>query len=384
MGIEALVEGAAQVTSTSTAVTTTVTTSVTSTQIISVIQASSPAEGQAAYSFAEDNGTTTWFGATPPASASLVTSTQVVTLQPVPTGVVAPPVEIPSITSYLTLSSTQTITETLTETQTLAISTATASAGVVGAFTGLAYHGWNSSMSTFVKVKLPPIGSVTIAEQLPYRAGTAYPMAPSGIVPLSPSNAMINARDVGEIVATIDGVVVSWTNNYDGTSLSTSFTSPINVPVTATALQSSRKFPRLCPGHQLTGLQATSSTFSGLVQTEQNSPKGPTTTVGVYPWNMFPTPSSISTSSESATQLTKSHGFSSHLYSNTTTALSTAATTSAPSCGDASAEFMIDFDDLPAFSAGPEVRTFLEPMSSCFDSSRAAKHVKEAVDTRTS
>lgn len=231
--IEALVDGAAQVTSTSTTVTTTVTTSVISTQIISVIQASSPAEGQAAYSFAEDNGTTTWFGATPPASASLVTSTQVVTLQPVPTGSLAPLVDITPVTSYLTLSSTETITETLTETQTLAISTATASAGVVGAFTGFAYHGWNSSMSTFVTVKLPPIGSVTIAEQLPYRPGTAFPMVPSGIVPLSPSNATrhINARDVGEIVATIDDVVVSWTNNYDGTSLST--------------IQSSRKFPRL-------------------------------------------------------------------------------------------------------------------------------------------
>ena len=61
--IEAFVNGAVAVTSNG--VTTTVTASVTSTQVISVIQASSPAEGQAAYSFAEDNGTTTWLGATP-------------------------------------------------------------------------------------------------------------------------------------------------------------------------------------------------------------------------------------------------------------------------------------------------------------------------------
>ena len=50
---------------TSNAVTTTITSSVTSTQVVSVIQASSPAEGQALYSFTEENGTTTWLGATP-------------------------------------------------------------------------------------------------------------------------------------------------------------------------------------------------------------------------------------------------------------------------------------------------------------------------------
>lgn len=61
--IDALVNGAAPVTSN--AVTMTVTGSVASTQVISVIQASSPAEGQALYSFTEGNGTTTWLGATP-------------------------------------------------------------------------------------------------------------------------------------------------------------------------------------------------------------------------------------------------------------------------------------------------------------------------------
>lgn len=228
-----MVNGAAQVTST--AITTTVTASVISTQVISVIQASSPVEGQAAYSFIEDNGTTTWLGATPPASASLITSTQIVTLQPVPPGYVAPPVEITPVTSYLTLSSTKTITETRTETQTLASFTAFASAG---AYTGLASHGWNSSISTLITVKSLAIGSVIIP--------------PSGIVSFSPGNAthQIKARDVTDIVvATIDGVAVSWTNNYDGTFPSSSDTSPIAVPVTATALQSepksSRKFPRL-------------------------------------------------------------------------------------------------------------------------------------------
>lgn len=107
-------------------------------------------------------------------------------------------------------------------------------------------------MSTFITVKFPPIGSVTVAEKLAYYPGTAYPVAPSGVGPLSPGNAtrhIIKARDVGEVVATIDGLAVSWTNNYDGTSLSTSDVSSIIAPVTTTALQSDlesyRKFPRL-------------------------------------------------------------------------------------------------------------------------------------------
>lgn len=213
------------------------------------IQASSPAEGQAAYSFTENNGTTIWLGATPPASASLITSTQVVTLQPLPPDYVAPPLETTPVTSYLTLSPTEKITETRTETLTLGISTASASAG---AYTGLAFNGWNSSMSSFITVKSPAIGPVKVAENLAYYSGTAYPMPPHSTVSFSLGNATrhVKARAVADIVvATIDGVAVSWTNKYDGTYLSSSSTSPLVVPVTATALQSepefSRKFPRL-------------------------------------------------------------------------------------------------------------------------------------------
>ena len=182
-----------------------------------------------------------------PASASLITITQVVTLQPVPTGYVAPQEEVTPVTSCLTLSSTKTITETRTETP--EISAASASAG---AYTGLASNGWNSSVSMFTTVKSPATGSVTVAEKLAYHPGTAYPMAPSGIVPFSPENATrhIKARDVGGlVVATIDGVAVSWTNNYVGTFVSSSDTSPVVIPATATALQSevdpACKFPKV-------------------------------------------------------------------------------------------------------------------------------------------
>ena len=245
VGIEALVNGVAQVTST--VITKTVTASVASTQVVSVIQASSPSEGQAAYSFTEDNGTTTWLSPTPPASATLITITQVMSLEPVPPGYVAPLAEATPVTSCLTIFSTETLTETYTATQPLTVLTASASAG---AYTGLASNGWNSSVSTFITLKSPDIGYVTIAEKLAQYSGTAYPRVPSGVVPFPPGNAKRynKARDI--ISATIDGVVVSWTDNYDGTPLSSSDTSPTIVPVTATTTpqsepESSCKCPRL-------------------------------------------------------------------------------------------------------------------------------------------
>ena len=246
-GIEALSNGAAQ--PTSTVITKTLTASVVSVQVVSVIHASSPSKGQAAYSFTEDNGTTTWLGATPPASASLVTSIQVISLEPVPPGYVAPPVEVTPVTSYLTVTPTKTLTETYVPTQTLAVLTASASAG---AYTGLASDGWNSSMSTLITVKSPGIGSVTIAEKLAQYSITAYPMIPSGLVPFPRGNKarQNKIRDIENIIsATIDGVVVSWTDTYDGTPLSSSDTSSTVVPVAATTPQfepqSSCKCPKL-------------------------------------------------------------------------------------------------------------------------------------------
>lgn len=360
VGIEALANGVAQVTSTAT--TKTITATIVSTQVVSVIQASSPSGGQALYSFAEDNGTTTWLGATPPVSASLITSTQVVTMQPVPPGYIAPPVEVTPVTSYLTLSSTETLTETLTETQTLTVPIASASAG---AYTGLASNGWNSSMSRFVTVKTPAIGSVTIEEKLAQYSGTAYPVVSSGLVPVPRGNTMrLNkVRDIADIIiATIDGVVVSWTNNDEGTPLSSSGTSPLVAPVTTTApllkSDTSRHCPRLGTGHRLTCHQAVSSPISSPVQTELSSLTAPTTTVSVSALDVLSTSSPTSTSSSSADQLTTGDTSSSPLRSNTAAALSTAATATASSCGDTPANFSLNFDDLPAFSAGPDVCTF--------------------------
>ena len=373
------VNAAAQVTST--AVTTTVIASGISTQLINVIQASSPAEGQAAYSFAEDNGTTTWLGATPPASASLITSTQVVTLQPVPPGYVAAQEGATQVTNDSAVPHTAIITETRAETQTLVIATISTAYASARAYTGLASNGWNSSMSTFVTIRSAAIGSVMVG-------GISALPAPSGSVAVSRGHLthLIKVRDVGDIVvATIDGAAVSWTNEYGGTSLSTPYTSPFVIPVTATALQpereSSRKFLRLLSGHRLTHIQATSSTVSSLVQTGSSSPTGPTTTVGVHAWDSLPTPSLTSTSSSLVAQLTTSLTVSSLSLSSALEAPSTTPTANAPTCGDASAEFIIDFDDLPAFSAGPGVCTSPGPQSPFVELSSCSRLCSEATLT---
>ena len=171
---------------------------------------------------------------------------------------------LPSATSFLTLSSTETVTETRTETQTLAISTVSA---YDGAYTGFASNGWNSSMSTFIRAKSFTIGSVTVAEKLAYFPGTAHPAVSSRVVPLPPGNATryVKARAAANIVvASIDGVAVSWTNNYDGSSASAFSTPPVVTPVIATALQSepasSCKFQRMwC--RQSASTDASSSNF---------------------------------------------------------------------------------------------------------------------------
>ena len=327
-------------------------------QVISVIHASSPSEAQAAYSFTEDNGTTTWLGATPPASASLITSTQVISLEPVPPGYVDPPAEVTPVISYLTISSTKTLTETYMATPTLAVLTPSASAG---AYTGLASNGWNSSMSTLITVKSPAIGSVTIAEKLAQYSITAYSVISSGLVPFPRGNAarQNKVRDVENIIsATIDGVVVSWTDNYDGTPLSFSDTSSSVVPVTATRPQfepqSSCKCPKSETGNRLTHCQVIFSSSSSLVQTQSSSSTVPLNAIGI---SVSSTLSPTSTSSSSAVQQT-SDTFSSPPQTNTLAALSTAATATVPSCGDAPAKFVINFDDLPTFSADPEVCTF--------------------------
>lgn len=230
MGIEAVATQAELITSHT--VTKTVTHPVISTQFVHIIHASSLLEGQGAYSFTEDNGTTTWLGATPPATASLLFSTHIVTLHPVPLSSSPLQKGTSTVTRYLTVSSTETVTKILTETKTLSISTASAPS-----YTGMGSGGWNSTMATLKKTKplvtgpgKPVLYQSGVEVKLVHHDETAYPLNPSGTL-----TRRIKARGIGDVVvATIGGAVVSWTNNYAGSSPSTK-TEATMAPVTMTA-----------------------------------------------------------------------------------------------------------------------------------------------------
>jgi len=222
----------------------TVTKSVASTHVIQVLQASSL---PGPYSFTEDNGTTIWMGGqTPPASASLVTSTSFITLQPVSTPV-SEGASAATTTSYVTISSTRTVTHTYSKTLTESISvvpaffSTSAEAYTGDGYTGYGSGGWNATLTTFRKLKVNPTGSGRISPSV-YEPGAPVRVwsQQGGLYapPTFSSNSKrpIKPRQVGDIVAaTVDGVTVSWTNIYDGSTPTVSEAGPTFVPVTATA-----------------------------------------------------------------------------------------------------------------------------------------------------
>ena len=226
------------------------------------------------YYFTTDNGTTVWLGGqTPPAGVTLSTSTATVTIQPLPPSSHSSSGGSPDSTVYstvfLTTISKVYVTETISKTAPAVTSSsavtissfplvlpsntaplasdvpfvatvpsaATASLTATTSsksFPGLGLGGWNATFR--VKEKL--VGSANepakllsqltgIKNNLATRPGTASLLA-------APSNSYnttnnIRARQLGSIVvATIEGVVVSWTNNYDGAALKTP--SPVAVP----------------------------------------------------------------------------------------------------------------------------------------------------------
>ncbi len=217
-----------------------VTKSVGSTHVIQVIKATTL---PGPYSFTEDNGTTSWMGGqTPPASASLVTSTLFITLQPVSTPV-SESASAAMTTSYVTISSTQTVTHTYTKTLIESLSTMPGSTKTYTGhgYTGLGSAGWNSTLTTFLKLKVIPTGSGRATPSVYEPGAPIDSWSRQGGVDASPTSSTnstrpIKPRQVGEIiVATVDGVAVSWTNNYDGSAPTFSEAGPTFVPVTATA-----------------------------------------------------------------------------------------------------------------------------------------------------
>jgi len=179
---------------------------------------------QGPYSFAEHSGTTIWLGSkTPPTSESIVYMTKAITVEPVPTVPTSTDVSgaaARTTTSFSTLSLTTVTSETFTETVTESSSSPVASAKP---FTGVATYGWNSTLTTLLRVQVGAKGSgrvqpTGIAPESPVGTehGRPSPYATGG------SSESLAARQVGSIVvATIEGIVVSWTNSYDGQPVTT-------------------------------------------------------------------------------------------------------------------------------------------------------------------
>ena len=261
---------------TSDAVTVTVTSSIVSTQTISVVHVTPPA-GDGIYSFTVDNDTTSWFGEqTPPSTASLISSTAFITLEPVVTPVsvsTVSPSQSADSTSYLTLFSTivtanpsvpvlelvaaqttscsnlstKTTSIDVTVTETLAHSSKYRPSASAGLYFGQARKGWNATMTTLLKSKGTINPFLSVAEKGTTLQGTSHPKETctsiSARLPKTRNgrSRLLKPRQIGGIVVdTIDGHIVSWTNEYDGQTPSTSETveTPLSVPTNVQAVAS--------------------------------------------------------------------------------------------------------------------------------------------------
>jgi hypothetical protein len=192
------------------------------------------------YYFAEHDGTLVWLdNKSPPAGGSFLTSTAFITLEPVPYSVPPSPEEdsVPTAegskisTSYSTISlySVSTAYQTIAVTSTIPVPAASPKV-----FVGLGSSGWNTSFTFTPKVDenkkaentLNPILRQTgVAEKIDNRPETST----TDPAPTISANVTkkVEARQLGTwVFATIDGVPVSWINNYDGTEPSP--TPPIN------------------------------------------------------------------------------------------------------------------------------------------------------------
>ncbi|KAL8893228.1 MAG: hypothetical protein Q9192_005472 [Flavoplaca navasiana] len=229
------------------------------------------------YSFAEENESTIWLGGKAPASgAALVTNTLIVTLQPQPSSTETITLTTSNgttmtaddtTTSWTTLSSTSFYTHYLTN----GVSTPQLSAY-------LGNNGWNAT------------------------ATTLHALSSSRHVTASASIAArrVHPRQVGALVtATINGVVVTWTNVWAGD------------PVTTESSALPTPEPPVVPS---------------------------------YAWNANPEIAVIQTSSTAMLNVEPTPTFANA--SQTSPGISTLEST----CGADTGRFTIDFDDLPQFS----------------------------------
>lgn len=207
---------------------------------------------QGRYTFTESDGSTFWFGGkTPPAGVPLVTSTATITIQPTPPSsgvstrgteentsyttvfltVVSRKYEVLSLTKTAIASTTavvpsiapttSTISTRLTVTAPLTATVSSVPTIFQKLFSGNRSNGWNNTLTIGLKEKVADVGTEPVKPSPQQSSAKEYHDARPGIASLAGTYANatkdLEARQLGSIVvATINGVVVSWTNNYDG------------------------------------------------------------------------------------------------------------------------------------------------------------------------
>ncbi|KAL9098697.1 MAG: hypothetical protein Q9163_005690 [Psora crenata] len=219
-------------------------------------------------------------------------------------------------TILITVSGTITVTET--EASTTFEPTSTVS-GTAQAYTGLAPTGWNATTLTIAK--LP---STKLAYSKPIKTESDKPKQTRSSPRASAFH--VKARDIGDsVIATVEGKVVSWSNNYEGSTTASSTAIASSTPLDAVPI-----YPwDVNPSSSSQGPISSSSVAS--------STSAPVTVLPIYPWDPLPAQVSSAKTSDLFT-------------TSAATTSSTAATAEPISCGNSSASFTITFDDLPHFS----------------------------------
>lgn len=187
--------------------------------VVAVSSSGSDSSASGLYSFfVGTNGITAWLGGqTPPATESQVTATVTVVIEPQPSSSWVSSTEKAQTISIETVTMTSVFTDLLTETLTVSSPVASISTSP-GTFNGIGPYGWN--VTTLQRVKVTGSGpghylSATSASSVraPQWTKPSSGLAPAPSVWYHPHE----KRQVGAVVtATINGVVVSWTNSYDG------------------------------------------------------------------------------------------------------------------------------------------------------------------------
>lgn len=172
------------------------------------------------YYYADNDGTTIWLGNQTPSSGVFVTSTAVITVHPQPsittetttiitTSQTILSAEDATSTSFTTLSTTS--FSTYYHTKEVTIQSAQTPVPSAGLSSYLGSYGWNVTLSKVQKLEtFTPVILPSDVSAHGHGFGKAASTASYAIKRYHP-------RQIGAVVsATINGVVVSWTNSYGG------------------------------------------------------------------------------------------------------------------------------------------------------------------------